>query len=83
MSYIGEARGFAKTARMMADRLRDEASTLSEEERKKLEADIDWYEKESRFCWSAARQEAKEDEHADDHDDEPEDEPEDEEDDGA
>jgi hypothetical protein len=82
MSYIGEARGFAKTAKELSDKLRNEGSTLSEEEKQKILNDIKWYEDESRFCWSAARQEAKEDEHADDHDDEPEDEPEDEEDDG-
>jgi hypothetical protein len=81
MSYIGEARGFAKTAKELSDKLRNEGSTLSEEEKQKILNDIKWYEDESRFCWSAARQEAKEDEAYEDR--EPEDEPEDEEDDGA
>lgn len=67
MSYIGEARGFAKTARELADKLRAEAHILSKEERKALEIDIAWYERESRSCWLAARQEAKEDEAANTH----------------
>ena len=60
MSAIGEARGFAKTADQIAKRLRGE--TLTTEERTKLEKDLKWYEDESRFCWSAARQEAMADE---------------------
>ena len=60
MSCIGEARGFGKAARELAERLR--AETLTPEERAKLEKDRDWYAAESRFCWEEARREQMEDE---------------------
>lgn len=73
MSYIGEARGFRKSAEVIAKRL---ASTeaLTGEERTKLEKELDWYQEEWKMCWAAARQEARIEEYCDNHPEELEDE---------
>jgi ribosome recycling factor len=60
MSAIGEARGFGKTADEISKKLKTD--NLTPEERAKLEKDLEWYANESRFCWSAARQDAMVDE---------------------
>lgn len=59
MSYIGEARGFRKSAREIEQRLRTE--TLSPEERARLERQRQWFDEESDHSWRAALQEARRD----------------------
>ena len=71
MSYIGEARSFRKTAKEIAKRLRTE--TLTNEERKKLETDLEWYDVEARAAWAEAGREARMEEQEEYDDDKPDD----------
>lgn len=61
MSAIGEARGFRARAAKLRAQLRASES-LTPEQQAALEREAQWFEDEARFCWDAARQEARADE---------------------